>query len=81
MALAPDLEDRPGHDSPSGWSLRDSIGGGATGLIVLALAVGLGAGLGALFFRYLIVGFTMRTDPSERRSADSRRKGGPLFQC
>jgi CIC family chloride channel protein len=59
MALSPDLEARPGRDSPSGWSLRDSIGGGATGLIVLALAVGLGAGLGAVVFRYLIVGFTM----------------------
>lgn len=59
MALAPDLEARPGRDSPSGWRLNDWIRGSTMGLVVLALAVGLGAGLGAIVFRYLLVGFTM----------------------
>ena len=59
MATAPDSEARSGRDSPSGWSLRDWIGGGTSGLVILALAVGLGAGLGAIVFRYLILWFTM----------------------
>ena len=42
-----------GAGSAGGW-LRESRGG----LFVLALAVGGGAGLGAVVFRYLIVGFT-----------------------
>ena len=29
-----------------------------TGLVVLAVAIGIGAGLGAIVFRYLILGFT-----------------------
>jgi hypothetical protein len=44
MALVPNLEARPGHDAPWRWSLHDWIGGGTSGLVVLALAVGLGAG-------------------------------------
>ena len=39
---------------PVGGALRDSRGG----LFALALVVGAGAGLGAVAFRYLIVGFT-----------------------
>lgn len=38
--------------------LRRSILAGSTGLTVLALLVGVGAGLGAVAFRYMILGFT-----------------------
>ena len=40
-------------DRPSDW-----LAGTAAGLVVLALVVGVGAGLGAVAFRYLILGFT-----------------------
>ncbi|HSZ03769.1 MAG TPA: chloride channel protein [Solirubrobacteraceae bacterium] len=44
----------------SGWRerLRRSVATGQRGLMVLALLVGAGAGLGAIAFRYMILGFT-----------------------
>ncbi|HWE63831.1 MAG TPA: chloride channel protein, partial [Chloroflexota bacterium] len=38
--------------------LYDWLRGNPTGLVVLALVTGVGAGLGAIVFRYLILGFT-----------------------
>ncbi len=37
---------------------RDWVRGSSSGLVFLALAVGAGAGVGAVLFRYLILGFT-----------------------
>ncbi len=44
----------------SGWRerLTRSVAGGQRGLMALALLVGAGAGLGAIAFRYMILGFT-----------------------
>ncbi len=48
--------------------LRSTLGGESSLLVMLALAVGAGAGLGAIGFRYLILGFTElfsgHSDPS-----------------
>ena len=44
---------------PTGKRVYDWIRGRARGLAVLALAVGIGSGLGAVLFRYLIVWFTI----------------------
>jgi CIC family chloride channel protein len=38
--------------------LRRSVAGGSSGLTVLALLTGAGAGVGAIAFRYMIIGFT-----------------------
>jgi CIC family chloride channel protein len=45
---------------PSSWRARarDWVRGSPTGLLMLALAVGGGAGMGAVAFRYLILAFT-----------------------
>jgi CIC family chloride channel protein len=45
---------------PRDWlaRLRRSVAGGSSGLTVLALLTGAGAGVGAIAFRYMIVGFT-----------------------
>jgi CIC family chloride channel protein len=51
--------ERP-NQLPQDWlaRLRRSVAGGSSGLTVLALLTGAGAGVGAIAFRYMIVGFT-----------------------
>ncbi len=46
--------------SPTSMSARarDWVRGSGSGLVFLALVVGGGAGVGAIVFRYLILGFT-----------------------
>ena len=56
---------------PGAWRARarDWLRGGPTGLLVLALVVGGGAGAGAVGFRYLILGFTKAFTGSNDYSA------------
>jgi chloride channel protein, CIC family len=48
----------PGLQTPD-WRLRDWLRRSPAGLVGLALAVGAGAGIGAVVFRYLILWFTV----------------------
>ena len=61
-ALAPSSQAncvRPPAARASRWREQFTSGcGGQRGLMVLALLVGVGAGLGAVAFRYMILGFT-----------------------
>ena len=52
--------------------LYDHLRGSPTGLVALALVVGAGAGLGAIVFRYLILGFTVDFSGQQDYSADGR---------
>src|SRR5918911_1584411 len=49
--------------------LYDWLRGSSTGLVALALTIGVGAGLGAIVFRYLILGFTRVFSGSDDYSA------------
>ena len=51
---------------------HDWLRGAPAGLVVLALTVGAGAGLGAIAFRYLILGFTRLFSGSADYSAAPR---------
>jgi chloride channel protein, CIC family len=70
-----DDEERPARPRRAalawGWRerLQRSAVGGQRGLMVLALLVGTGAGLGAVAFRYMILGFTYLFSGHENYSA------------
>ena len=75
-----------GHPAPRGQSaqraprlpvlarqrLYDYLRGSPTGLVALALVVGAGAGVGAIVFRYLILGFTVAFSGQQDYSAAGR---------
>ncbi len=56
----------------SGRARLGALMGGPGGLLALALAVGVGSGLGAIAFRYLIVGFTYLFTGHESYGVDGR---------
>jgi len=65
---------------PTATSARvyDWLRGSAAGLVFLALVVGAGAGVGAIIFRYLILGFTLLFSGHNDYSA-TRRAAHPFF--
>src|SRR5690349_21656596 len=58
--------------------LHDWLRGSPTGLVALALVTGAGAGLGAIVFRYLILGFTLLFSGHQDYSAAGHTPN-PLF--
>ena len=77
MIAQPERAERTRHDTlrlPGGSATQiyDWVRGSPTGLVFLALIVGVGAGLGAIVFRYLILWFTQMFSGHADYSATGR---------